>query len=165
MLAAYRSAALGLGTGAFALAVDQLSKRLALVALHQHSGHISLSAPVDLTLVINQSNAFGVVPVYGEVTRWVLITVSFVVAVFLIAILLRNHWPKATAASFGFIMAGAVGNALDRLHYGFVIDFVDATKIGFHWVFNIADVSIDIGAALFVWSLLKTQRPPRPEAI
>ena len=164
MRADYKSPALGLGIGASALALDQLSKRLALAALQQHDGHIPLSGPVDLTLVVNRSNAFGMVPIYGDVSKWVLILASFVVAGLLIAALFRNRLEQATATSFGFIMAGAVGNALDRLNHGFVIDFIDASKVGFHWVFNIADASIDVGVALFAWSVLKSRSPTTPEA-
>ena len=165
MQAAHRSAVLGLGIGVFALAADQLSKWLVLADLRRHGGHIPLPGPVDLTLVLNQSNAFGVVPVHGEITRWALILMSFIVAGFLIATLVRSVWSWSMAAAFGFIMAGALGNAFDRLEHGVVIDFIDASKIGFHWVFNIADVSIDLGIALFVWSMLKTQSPPRPGTI
>ncbi len=156
----YASAATGIGLGAFALALDQLSKRLALGALDRHDGHIPLPGPVDLTLVVNHSNAFGVVPIYGEVTRWGLIVLGFAMAVLLVTVLVRKAWPMRFAASFGFILAGALGNALDRLFYGFVIDYIDASKIGFHWVFNLADVSIDLGVALFVWATLA----PAPKA-
>jgi signal peptidase II len=49
---------------------------------------------------------------------------------------------------FAFIIAGAIGNALDRIRFGWVIDLFNVSKLGFIWIFNVADVSIDVGIAL-----------------
>lgn len=61
-------------------------------------------------------------------------------------------------------MAGAVGNALDRLFHGAVIDFLDATKLGFPWIFNLADAAIDVGVGLMLLSIaLGERRTPADE--
>lgn len=57
-----------------------------------------------------------------------------------------------------FIMAGATGNALDRIFHGSVVDFLDASKIGFAWIFNLADATIDLGIALVVLGSLRPRR-------
>ncbi len=55
-------------------------------------------------------------------------------------------------------MAGAIGNALDRLLVGAVVDFLDASKIGFVWIFNVADATLDVGIGLVLWSAFLDQR-------
>ena len=55
------------------------------------------------------------------------------------------------------IMAGAIGNALDRALVGAVVDFLDATKIGFVWIFKVADVALDGGIGLLVLSSLLSE--------
>jgi len=68
------------------------------------------------------------------------------------------------ALGFAFIGAGAFGNALDRLRLGAVVDLFDASKLQFVWVFNLADVAIDLGIALIVLAaLLPTSEPRKVE--
>lgn len=139
---------IGAGAAALVLALDQITKHIALSALTAAGGRIRLSWPVDLTLVFNRSNSFGLVPVFGDVTRWGLAAFGIGVAGVVIWILWRGSHSKLVAAGLGCIAAAGLGNALDRLHVGAVIDFIDASKIGFPWVFNIADASLDVGIAL-----------------
>ena len=58
------------------------------------------------------------------------------------------------AVGFALIGAGAVGNAIDRLRFGAVVDLFDASKLRFAWVFNVADVSIDLGIGLILLAAL-----------
>jgi signal peptidase II len=146
---------IGFGVAALALSADQASKHLVVAALKVEGGHLALPGPVDLTLVFNLSNAFGVVPVHGEITRWGLIAASVLAGAVLLAAICRLAVSPIVAAASGFLAAGVLGNGLDRVIYGRVVDFVDAGKIGFHWVFNVSDACIDIGLALFAWSLLR----------
>ena len=62
------------------LIVDQIAKNLALARLRISGGHLALPGPVDLTLTFNHSNAFGLTPVAGEVTRWGLVAFNLLVA-------------------------------------------------------------------------------------
>jgi signal peptidase II len=130
------------------LALDQLSKQWALMALAKVVSTVVLPGPIDLTLVFNYSNAFGLVPVSGELTRWGLTALNLAIASILVAVVLRRVTARLSAVGFAFIAAGAIGNALDRIRFGAVVDLFDASKIGFIWIFNVADVSIDIGIAL-----------------
>jgi signal peptidase II len=111
----------------------------------------------DLTLVFNSSNAFGLVPVSGELTRWGLTTLNLVVASLLVRVVLRRATARLTTLGLAFIIAGAVGNALDRIRFGWVIDLFNASKLGFMWIFNVADVSIDIGIALVLVAIFLTR--------
>jgi len=132
------------------LGLDQLSKQWALTALGKVGSTVVLPGPIDLTLVFNYSNAFGLVPVSGELTRWGLTVLNLAIASILVAVVLRRVTAPLSAVGFAFIAAGATGNALDRIRFGAVVDLFDASKIGFIWIFNVADVSIDIGIALLL---------------
>jgi signal peptidase II len=142
-------------SAAFAvLALDQLTKHLALMSLVTAGTTIKLAGPIDLTLVFNRSNAFGLVPDYGEFSRWALAAVGFAVAAVLLRSALRQSTSTMNAVGFALIGAGAVGNAIDRLRLGAVVDLFDASKLRFAWVFNVADVSIDLGIALILLAAL-----------
>ena len=132
------------------LILDQLSKQRALTALAKVGSTVALPGPIDLTLVFNYSNAFGLVPVSGELTRWGLTALNLAIASILVAVVLRRVTARLSAVGFAFIAAGAIGNALDRIRFGAVVDLFDASKIGFIWIFNVADVSIDVGIALLL---------------
>ena len=142
---------------AMVLGLDQLSKHWALAALRQAGSTVVVPGPVDLTLVFNRSNAFGLVPVSGELTRWGLAALNLVVAAILVGVVVRRPISRVSTVGLAFIIAGAIGNALDRIRFGAVIDFFDASKLGFVWVFNVADSSIDVGIGLLLLSALLTR--------
>jgi signal peptidase II len=150
------------------LAIDQLSKQWALFALSEPGAHLHLPGPIDLTLVFNRSNAFGLAPIAGELTRWGLTGLSIGVVLILTWVLIRrpkSRPPLSHLATFGlaFIIAGAAGNALDRIQFGAVVDFIDASKVGFIWVFNLADVSLDIGVGLSILGMLSQRDKPEDQ--
>lgn len=142
--------------------IDQLSKQWVLTTFQQAGTTLALPGPVDLTLVFNRSNAFGLIPVSGEITRWGLAALNVAVAAVLAWILIRRPMSRASTLGVGFLIAGAAGNALDRIRFGAVIDFFNASKLGFIWVFNVADASIDVGIGLLLLSALLTPGSSRP---
>lgn len=145
---------------ALVVAADQSSKYWALTVLRPGGGHLALSGPVDLTFNWNFSNAFGLTPIVGEATRWLLISVNLIAAALLLYAVLTRAVRPMTRFGLSLIMAGAVGNALDRLIHGAVIDFLDATKLGFPWIFNVADAAVDVGIGLVILSAaLRGHRP------
>ena len=141
------------------LALDQSTKLWTYSTLLP-GGSIALPGPVDLTLVLNRSNAFGIMPDVGENTRWMLVALNFVVAAAMAYLVWSRDLKRAAFLACAFIIAGGVGNATDRLWLGAVIDMFDASEIGFNWVFNVADVFIDIGIGL--WLLDAFSRDARP---
>jgi len=138
--------------------LDQVSKLWVLHALRLDGSPIVLPGPVNLTLVFNYSNAFGLAPVSGELTRWGLAALNLAVAAILAWMVVRRSTSPLGAAGLGFLIAGAIGNAFDRIRFGAVIDFIDASKLGFVWVFNVADASIDIGIGLLLLVALMARR-------
>lgn len=142
---------------AVVLSLDQLSKQWVLTALQQVGTTVVLPGPVDLTLVFNRSNAFGLVPASGELTRWGLAALNLTVAAVLAWVSVRRSMSRASTVGVAFIIAGAIGNALDRIRFGAVIDFFNASKLGFIWVFNVADSSIDVGIGVLLLIALLTR--------
>ena len=168
-------AAIGLGLAAAVFLLDQITKWLVLdrlnfspegclayqrasdadrLGLVNPCGHIELSPIFDLTMVWNKGVSFGLFGADGPLGRTVLVVFSVAVAGFLIAGLLQRGGIRAQrrlqAVAFGFIIGGALGNAIDRVLYGAVADFLNFSDIGFPWVFNIADVGINLGVLAIV---------------
>jgi signal peptidase II len=147
---------IALSAGFAMLGLDQLAKHWALLSLNAVGATIELAGPIDLTLVFNRSNAFGLIPIYGEYSRWALTALNLAVAVILLRFALRRSTSTLNSFGLAFVSAGALGNALDRLRLGAVVDLFNASKLGFVWVFNVADVSIDLGIALILLTGLLT---------
>ena len=112
--------------------------------------------------MLNNSNAFGLAPVSGELTRWGLAVFNLAVAAVLAWVVARRSTSRVIAAGLAFLIAGAIGNAIDRIRFGAVVDFIDASKIGFVWVFNVADASIDIGIGLLLITTVLLRRAQGP---
>jgi len=158
-----KSRAIALSAASATLCLDQLSKLWALASIGEIGKTIELPGPIDLTLVLNRSNSFGLVPVYGGFSRWTLTAVNFAAAIVLLRFVLRQSTSTLNPVGLAFISAGALGNGLDRLRSGAVVDLFNASKLGFVWVFNVADVSIDLGIVLVLVSGLASFRVSKVE--
>ena len=150
-----------LATAFAMLCLDQLTKFWALLSLGAVGTTIKLAGPVDLTLLLNRSNAFGLIPDYGGFSRWALIALGLAAAALLLGFALRRSTSIVNALGFALISAGALGNAIDRVRLGAVVDLFDASKLRFVWVFNVADVSIDVGVGLILLAALVPALAPR----
>ncbi len=133
------------------LSIDQVTKLWAFSFLSPGQSVI-LPGPIDISLVFNRSNAFGFAPDYGSVTRWCLTAIAIVVACLITYRVWSRDDPPLMIAGLSFVAAGGLGNAIDRIWLGAVIDMFDASKTGFVWVFNAADVFIDVGIGLWLLS-------------
>lgn len=106
-----------------------------------------------ITLVHNYGAAFGIFK--NQVLLFVVISLITIVLIFLDLKKNRKKHSYAYKLALCFILAGAAGNLLDRLFFGYVIDFLDFRI----WpVFNIADSAISVGAVLLGWSILRPQK-------
>ncbi len=106
----------------------------------------------NLTMAHNTGAAFSFLAQAGGWQRWFFVVLTFVITVGLIVWLKRLQTDaKLEAISISMILGGAIGNVIDRLFYGYVIDFLDVYYGTYHWpAFNIADSAIVIGAALLI---------------
>ncbi|MFA7255012.1 MAG: signal peptidase II [Candidatus Omnitrophota bacterium] len=122
---------------------DQLSKFLALHYLSSQASVSLIPQVLDLTLVKNPGVAFGLFSDYTPIL-FAVITISLV---FLFLIANRSHGTSVTDRwALSLILGGAIGNWIDRLRFGAVIDFLDFRI----WpVFNLADTAITIGVGLY----------------
>ncbi len=107
---------------------------------------------LNLTLVYNPGAAFGILADAGDWQRWFLIGVTILLGGFIAGWLARGARGKAwLSAALALILAGAIGNLIDRLLFGHVIDFIDIHAFGWHWpAFNVADMAITCGALLLI---------------
>ncbi len=152
-----------LGLAAGILVLDQISKFWILNILRlpeRPFGHIDISAIFDLTFVQNRGISFGLFA-GGMGARLILSTLSVLVALFLIRWLARQR-RVMTAMGVGFIIGGALGNALDRVRFGYVVDFLDFSGAYFPWVFNVADMAINIGVLFLIMDAVRQARSRRP---
>jgi signal peptidase II len=110
----------------------------------------------DLVLVHNTGAAFGFLNEAGGWQNVFFVAVAVVVSAVLVYLLGRmDRGDRITAWALSLILGGALGNLVDRLRLGYVIDFVDWYYRGWHWpAFNIADAAITVGAALLVLDAL-----------
>ncbi|WP_052012803.1 signal peptidase II [Asticcacaulis sp. AC460] len=136
--------------------IDQATKEWVLSGLKLELGQSALNLPFfRISMVHNEGISFGLLG-SGGLMRWVLTLFQLVVAGLLTWIVFRVRRPLLGVA-FGLIAGGAIGNAIDRIRFGYVVDFVDFSPI-FPWVFNVADSAICIGIALLAWFLYQSER-------
>lgn len=138
--------------------LDQASKAWVIHGLKLPlRGHIDLSPVLDLTMVWNTGISFGLFG--GGSARWILALFSTVMAIAL-AYWARTARTRLFATALGCLIAGAVGNLIDRVRLGAVADFIDISGVGFFpWVFNVADVAINVGAGLLILELVLMEWP------
>jgi len=133
-------------------AVDQASKLAAQAILKGH-GSVPVIPPfVQLTYVENTGAAFGMLQ--GQVAA--LIVISVIVSAWLIQMVRKSSGDRSSLWALAVILGGALGNLLDRLRLGFVVDFLDLRV----WpVFNLADSAITVGIAWLLWQAVRPVRP------
>jgi signal peptidase II len=137
------------------LALDQASKMYLLFGYDLPLREPVIVAPfLDLIVVWNRGISYGLFQQETEVGRWALLAISVAAALGL-AVWMTRVSSRLLAAALGLIVGGAVGNAIDRVAYGAVFDFVHFHVGGFSWyVFNIADAAIVAGVIGLLYDAL-----------
>ena len=131
------------------LVADQASKWAVLAALDPYQA-VVVTPFFNLVLVWNRGVSFGMLNSLGDHGPWLLTAVAAGIGAFLIVWLVREDRP-VTRAALWLVLAGAVGNAIDRVRFGAVVDFLDFHAFGHHWpAFNVADSAIVVGAGLIL---------------
>jgi len=137
---------------ALVLLVDQLTKQV-VIANMQLFDSIELLPVFNLTYVRNYGAAFSFLSDAGGWQRWFFTLIAVAISVVLAVWLARNNKAQLKLnMALALVLAGAVGNLIDRSIYGYVIDFLHLYYQNWHYpAFNIADSAICIGAALLIW--------------
>ena len=104
-------------------------------------------------LAHNPGAAFSFLAGAGGWQRWFFTVLAIVVSLFLLAWLFRlEKGQRLVPSALSLVLAGAVGNAIDRLRHGYVVDFIDVHAYGWHWpAFNVADSAITCGIILLLF--------------
>jgi signal peptidase II len=140
-----------LGLSLLAVILDQASK-LAITGSMQLYQSIAVMPFFNLTYVRNTGAAFSFLSEAGGWQRWFFAGLAVVISA-VIAVWLARLKPGETllAAALSLVLGGAIGNLIDRLAYGYVIDFLDVYYQDWHWpAFNIADSAITLGVVLML---------------
>ena len=143
------------GLSAFIVVADQLTKHWVKQAFSLHEV-VEITPFFNMLLVYNTGAAFSLLADAGGWQRELFIAIALAASVW-IAWLLRRHGTETLfCLALALILGGAIGNVVDRVLYGAVIDFLDFHAFGKHWpAFNVADSAISCGAVLLIWDAVR----------
>lgn len=145
--------------------LDQVSKQWVIGVFDLYES-IEIMPYLNFTYVRNYGAAFSFLSDQGGWQRWLFTILAIAISIVLVIWLRRNPaklWRQNLA--FALILAGAIGNVIDRIIYGYVIDFLDVYVNDWHWpAFNVADMAITIGAALMLLEAFFEQRESSQES-
>jgi signal peptidase II len=152
---------LGLVVALATLVLDQLTKWAALAGLDPAGPALAVTPFFNLVLVWNRGVSFGMFNSGGAFAPWLLSGLALAVVIGLV-VWLRRSDQLLTGLGLGLVIGGALGNVIDRVRFGAVVDFLDCHLAGYHWpAFNLADAGICVGAVLMLADgLLASRRQP-----
>ena len=141
--------------------LDQITKAAIVKNFLLHESHTVMDGFFNIVYVMNPGAAFGFLADMSETFRYlffigITVLVMMLIIYYIVKIESQN---KLYVLSLTLIFAGAVGNLIDRIRFGAVVDFLDFYIGTAHWpAFNVADSSITIGAVLIVWGMIKKRK-------
>ncbi len=150
------------GLAALVIIIDQITKYAASSVLLMHEP-VAVFPSFNLTLMHNTGAAFSFLADQGGWQRWffavLALGVSVVLAVWLRRLQAHEKW---LALALSLVLGGAVGNLIDRIYHGYVVDFIDVYYNAWHWpAFNIADSAITVGAVMLVIDTFRSKEKSR----
>lgn len=161
----FRMMNIGLYLMAFVAVVDQISK-IAILVMFNHNGCPTypvlpwlITNNFNLVLHCNRGVTFGLFNNGHDLSPYIFVGVALVIMGLLFAWLVRAT-SYLTVTGLGLVLGGAVGNVIDRLQHGGVVDFLDFHAFGYHWpAFNVADAAIVCGVGLLLFeNLVRPQK-------
>lgn len=152
----------GLLVALVTLVADQATKTLVIAWAGQWPQPLHPVAPfLDFVALWNYGISYGLFP-QGETGRWVLVAIK-VAAALLFTVWLSRARGRLEAFGLGLLIGGAIGNAVDRVVYGAVFDFVSLHAFGYRWyVFNVADVAVVVGVGLLLYDAFFSRASKMP---
>lgn len=148
------------------LYLDQMTKALAVMHVKGRPPVTVIDGTFNLVYVENTGAAFGLFARSKEGARtpfFHVVSAGAIGAIIYLFLTLKNHQTLLTV-SLSAILGGAIGNFLDRLRLGYVVDFLDVHWKEFHWpAFNVADIAITVGVGLLILDMILSpqESPPR----
>lgn len=146
-----------LALAAVIVVTDQVTK-YAVVQYFAANKAVALAPFLNLVLVYNPGAAFSFLSDAAGWQRGFFIAIAIIASAWIVFLLRKYPHQRLFSLALSLVLAGAVGNVIDRIFIGAVIDFVDAHAFGYHWpAFNVADSAITCGAVLLIWDALRPQ--------
>jgi signal peptidase II len=158
------TAAKGYLIAAAVFVLDQLTKLWIIAGLGlEAKGSVNLLPVLSLTWVENRGVSMGLLQADGEAERWVLTAVTAAIAAG-VAWWMRKEANRIDLFALSLVLGGALGNIVDRVRFGYVVDFVHI-HVGdwSFYVFNVADAAISIGVAVLLLRALFERKPAGQE--
>ena len=136
------------------LTIDTISKIIIDNFFNLNESKVIISNFFSLTKVYNTGASWNILAGY----RFILIIITLIILILLVLYQKKFQENKRNILAFSLLYGGIIGNLLDRLIYGYVIDFFDFKIFGYNYpVFNIADICIVFGIVLLVVAILKKE--------
>ncbi len=143
---------------ALVIVLDQLTKTLVTRTL-QHGDSVPMIDHFNLVLAYNKGAAFSFLAQSSGWQKYFFIVLGIGASLFMLYLLVKHAGQKMFSAALALIIGGAIGNVIDRILHGHVIDFVDFYIGSWHFpAFNVADSAITLGAVLLVLDELRRVR-------
>ena len=146
---------------ALGLVLDQVSKILILLKLPLGGQVPLIPGFLNLVHVHNKGAAFGLLSGWSAEFAWLFFVMTTALVLVVLGYLLwrlpDDQWPAALG--YSLILTGALGNLIDRIRLGEVVDFIDVYYGHYHWpAFNVADSLVCVGAAVLVWVIIREEK-------
>ena len=143
------------------LPLDQITKILVMLKMPLGSQVSLIPGLLNLVHIHNKGAAFGLLSGWSAAYAWLFFvaTTGLVLGVlgYLLWRLPDDHWPAALG--YSLILTGALGNLIDRVRLGEVVDFIDVYWGRYHWpAFNVADSLVCVGTAILVWVIIRDEK-------
>lgn len=149
-----------LGIAAAVLVLDQITKYWVSRSFELYES-LEVTPFFNLVLVYNKGAAFSFLSDAGGWQRTFFTAIALVASVWITWLLRKHSEQRLFCFALTLILGGALGNVIDRIAFGAVVDFLDFHAYGYHWpAFNVADMGITCGAALLIWDAMTAKSKP-----
>lgn len=146
------------------LVLDVLTKHLVEKYIRLYDLVVVIPGFFNLTHVRNKGAAFSILSTLPDAWRVGFFISATLIAIVVIAALIRKNDDRLLVSAFALILAGAIGNLIDRIRFGEVVDFIQWYVKSFYWPsFNVADSAITVGVSLLVIDMI-LRKPEKKEA-
>lgn len=147
-----------IGIAAIIVLLDQITK-ITVAQILSYGQSIPVTSFFNMVLVYNKGAAFSFLSSQGGWQRYLFTGIAIAAVILITYMLKKNAGQRLLCWGLALILGGAVGNLIDRVMYGHVIDFLDFYVKNWHWpAFNVADIAICLGAGLYILDELRRSK-------